>query len=122
MIMAINHIKKLSMKKIYRNTALIIGLFTLLLFNGCKEKIDPIVSELDFTRAFTPVGLSAQISNITTVTLDWAAVKNADHYVIEIYDGDIVTPAKLVHTADVAGDLLTLSYVLPAGDTWFLAR
>ncbi|MCK7541668.1 MAG: hypothetical protein MZV63_67670 [Marinilabiliales bacterium] len=29
-------------------------LFSLLLLNGCKEEIDPIVEELDFDRAFTP--------------------------------------------------------------------
>ncbi len=96
MIMATNHIKKLSMKKIYRNTGLIIGLFAILLLSACKEKIDPIVEELDFDRAFTPVGLSAQISSITTVTLTWDAVKNAENYVLEIYEGIEFLPAKLV--------------------------
>jgi hypothetical protein len=122
MIMATNHIKKLSMKKIYRNTGLILGLFAILLLSACKEKIDPIVEELDFDRAFTPVGLSAQISNITTVTLTWDAVKNAESYVIEIYEGIDFLPAKLLHTANVAGDITTMSYLLPAGDTRFSAR
>ena len=122
MIMDINHIKRLSMKKILINIGLVLGLFSMLFFNACKEKIDPIVEELDFDRAFTPVGLSAQISNITTVTLSWATVKNAAHYVIEIYDGIDFTPAALVYTADVAGDLTTFSYVLPAGDADFSAR
>lgn len=120
--MAINHTKKLSMKKIYRNTGLIIGLLAILLLGACKEKIDPIVDELDFDRAFTPVGLSAQISNITTVTLTWDVVKNAENYVIEIYDGIEILPTKLLHTANVAADITTLSYLLPAGDTWFSAR
>jgi hypothetical protein len=49
-------------------------------------------------------------------------VKNTDHYVVEIYDGIDFAPANLVHTADIAGDLITYEYVLPAGDTQFSAR
>ena len=122
MIMAINNSKLLTMKKILINIGLILGVFTVLSLNGCKEKIDPVVEELSFDRAFTPIGLTAQISNITTVTLNWIAEKNADHYVVEIYQGIEFVPAALVNTADVAGDLTTYTYVLPAGDTQFSAR
>lgn len=110
------------MKKIVINTGLILGLFAALSLNACKEEIDPIVEQLEFARAFTPTGLTAQISNITKVTLDWIAAKDIDHYVVEIYQGTDFAPASLIHTADVAGDILTYSYVLPAGDTQFSAR
>jgi hypothetical protein len=122
MIMAINNIKLLSMKKIFINIGLIPGLFAMLLLNACKENIDPVVNELSFNRAFTPTGLSSQISNITTVTLSWTAVRNADHYVVEICQGTDFTSASLVHTANIAGNLTTYAYVLPAGDTQFSAR
>src|SRR5665647_1379587 len=85
MIMAINNNKLLTMKKIVINTGLILGLFAALSLNACKEEIDPIVEQLEFARAFTPTGLTAQISNITKVTLDWIAAKDIDHYVVEIY-------------------------------------
>jgi hypothetical protein len=111
-----------SMKKIFKNIGLISGLFTMLILNGCKEFIDPVVTELDFDRAFTPIGLTAQISKITTVTLTWAAEKNADHYVVEIYQGTDLIPASLLFTADIAADQTTYTYVLPAGDTQFSAR
>ena len=110
------------MKKIFINIGLVLGLFTMLFLNACKEDIDPVVDELQFSRAFTPVGLSAQISNITTVTLNWNAEKNADHYVMEIYQGTDLVPASLIHTAEIAGSLTTYIYVLPAGDTQFTAR
>jgi hypothetical protein len=110
------------MKKIIVNIELILGLLILFSLNACKEKIDPVVDELSFTRAFTPVELSAQISNITTVTLSWSAVKNADHYVIEFYEGTDFAAGKLVYTADVDGIATTYKYVLPAGDTQFSAR
>lgn len=120
--MAINNIKLSSMKKIFINIGLIPGLFTMLFLNACKDNIAPVVNELNFNRAFTPIGLTAQISNITTVTLNWTAEKNADHYVVEIYQGTAFVPASLVHTDEVAGDLTTYSFVLPAGDTQFSAR
>jgi hypothetical protein len=122
MIMAINNNKLLTMKKIVINTGLILGLFTALFLNACKEEIDPIVEQLEFDRAFTPTGLTAQISNITKVTLDWIAAKDIDHYVVEIYQGIDFAPASLIHSVDVPGDIVTYSYVLPAGDTQFSAR
>ena len=122
MIMAINNSKLLTMKKIIINTGLILGLFTALVLNACKEEIDPIVEELEFDRAFTPTGLTSQISNITTVILLWNAAKDIDHYVVEIYQGIDFAPASLIHTSDVASGTTTYSYVLPAGDTQFSAR
>jgi len=110
------------MKRIFINIGIIPGLFTMLFLTACKEKIDPIVDELNFSRSFTPTGLTAQISKITTVTLNWTAVKNVDHYVVEIYQGTDFIPASSVYTADIAGDLTTYTYVLPAGDTQFTAR
>jgi hypothetical protein len=108
------------MKKIFINIGF--GLFILFYLSACKEKIDPVVDELSFSRAFTPGELSAQISNITTVTLTWSPVKNADHYVVEIYEGIDFTAEKLVYSTDVAATGNTLKYVLPAGDTQFSAR
>ncbi|HUW92448.1 MAG TPA: DUF5123 domain-containing protein [Bacteroidales bacterium] len=111
------------MKKILiRNIAFILGLFSLLLFNTCEEKIDPIIEELNFNRAFAPVGLFAQISNVTTVTLSWSATKNTEHYLLEIYEGTSYAAASLLHTADVEATELSYTYVLPAGDTQFSAR
>ena len=115
------------MKKIFINTVLILGLFVLSSLNACKEKIDPVVDELSFGRAFTPVEFSAQISNITTVTLSWSPVKNADHYVVEIYEGTDFVAGSLIYTVDLPAplslvDKISLIYVLPAGDTQFSAR
>lgn len=120
--MAIKTFKMSSMKKIYKNIGLILGLFTMLSLSGCKEFIDPVVTELDFDRAFTPIGLTAQISKVTTVTLNWIAEKNADHYVVEIYQGTDLSPASLLKTIEIAGDVTTYTYVLPAGDAQFTAR
>lgn len=110
------------MKKIITNTGLILGILVMLTFNSCKKTIDPVVSELSFSRAFTPGEFTAQISNITTVTLGWAHVKNADHYVVEIYEGIDFAPEKLIKTANIDTAATSFVYVLPAGDTQFSAR
>ena len=110
------------MKRIIKNTGLILGILILLSLNSCTKTIDPVVSELTFTRAFTPVDLSAQISNITTVTLNWVTVKNVDHYVVEIYQGTDFTTENLVATSNIDGTATSFVYALPAGDTQFSAR
>ncbi len=124
MIMAIKPLKLLSMKKIIIYTGLLTGLMAMLLFTSCKEEIDPVVEELEFSRAFSPVGLEAAISNTTTVTLTWSSVKNAEKYLVEIYDGE-TGPVTLIHSAEVSASdesQVTFTYVLPAGDTQFWAR
>jgi len=110
------------MKKIIKNTGLILGLLVLFSLNSCTEKIDPVVTELSFTRAFTPGIFMAQISNITTVALAWSEVKNVDHYVIEIYQGTDFATSNLITTAVADSSTTTYVYVLPAGDTQFSAR
>jgi len=62
--------KFIIMKKILRNIAILLGVCSLLVFSACEDKIPPVIEELDFSRAFTPVELTAQISNVTTVTLN----------------------------------------------------
>lgn len=109
-----------TMKKIFVNTILLIGLSVLFALNACKDDISPVIDELTYNRAFTPVGLKAQISNITTVTLSWTAVKNVDHYTVEIYTGTDFTEANMIYTMDAYGT--TINYSLPSGDTQFSAR
>src|SRR5664279_1678341 len=110
------------MKRIITNTGLILALLVLFSLNSCKKTIDPVVSDLSFSRAFTPVDFGAQISNITTVTLSWVAVKNVDHYVVEIYQGTEFTTENLVATSSVDAASTSFAYLLPAGDTQFTAR
>jgi hypothetical protein len=114
--------KSIVMKKILRNIAILLGVCSLLLVSACEDKIPPVIEELDFSRAFTPVGLTAQISNVTTVTINWTEQKNTDHYVLEIYEGTAFAAASLLVTVDIDASETTYSYVLPAGDTQFAAR
>lgn len=109
------------MKKILVNTVLIIGLSTLFGLNACKDDIPPVIDEPTYSRAFSPIGLTAGISSVTTLTLTWTAAKNIDHYSIEIFIGtDSTDTANKIYTTDVT--TTTLVYILPSGDTQFMAR
>ena len=118
MIMATKKMK--NMRKILANTLLITGLLALLIINACKDNIDPIIEELNFDRAFTPRGLNAHISSITTLTLNWVETDNTDHYVVEIYLGTEFTEGNFISTTNVTST--SLVYSLPSGDTQFSAR
>ncbi len=121
MIMDINNIKLLSMKKTFKYIGLFVGLFTLLFMNACKEDIDPIVDELTFSRAFSPLKFSASITNQTTVTFTWVTLKDADHYVLEIYEGTDIATGTLLETTEIDGNLTTYSCIL-TGDTDYFGR
>lgn len=115
------------MKKIFINIGLFIGFSSMFLLNSCKEDIAPVVDQLSFSRAFTPVGLSSVISNVTTVTLSWSPVKNTDHYILETYKGTDFIESALIQTDTVPApigtvNVIKLQFVLPAGDTQFSTR
>jgi hypothetical protein len=117
----LKYFKDKNMKKILIKIGLT-GLILLPLMNACKDKIPLVVEQLRFSRTFTPVDLSAQISNITTVTLNWTPVKNAASYVMEIYQGTDFAQSNLIYTTNLDTISNTFVYVLPAGDTQFSAR
>lgn len=108
-----------TMKNILKYSTLITGLIILLILNSCKD-VDPVIDELSYDRAFTPIGLEAEISNVTTVTLTWDAVKDVDHYVVKIYLGTDFNEANLMDSTDVTET--SRVYLLPAGDTQFAAK
>ena len=61
-----------TMKNTLRNILLIAGL-SLFVFTACKDDIDPIVEELQYDRAFTPLEVTARIRNMTTAELSWGS-------------------------------------------------
>lgn len=109
----------ITMKNILKYSTLITSLIVLLVLNSCKD-VDPVIDELSYDRTFTPIGLEAEISNVTTVTLKWDAVKDVDHYVVKIYLGTDFNEANLMDSTDVTDP--TRVYLLPAGDTQFSAK
>ncbi|MGE0079284.1 MAG: DUF5123 domain-containing protein [Bacteroidales bacterium] len=99
--------------------SIILGFSALIGFNACED-VDPIIEDLSYDRAFTPVGFKASIANITELTLKWSEGTNVDHYVVEIYIGTDFSSANLISTTNSTSTSVT--YTLPAGDTEYSAR
>ena len=106
------------MKNKYKNIGFIIGLISLV-FVSCKDKIDPIVEQLDYARVFMPINLTAKIKNKTTVELAWTLGKDASSYVIEFSEDSLKFTA-IVKTVTVAPDKIPYSIVLD-GQTQYSA-
>ena len=107
------------MKNNLKNIAFIVGLITLVLVS-CKDKIDPIVEQLDYARVFKPINLTAKIKNKTTVELAWTVGKDASSYVVE-FSEDSLKFASIIKTVTVAPDKIPVSIVLD-GQTQYSAR
>lgn len=105
------------MKNTLRYTLLIAGLS--LALTSCKDDIDPVVEELQYDRAFTPLEVTARIRNMTTVELSWDSHGDPDEFVVEISESaDFSSPA-VVETVKLED--LPFQAAL-AGETLYYAR
>lgn len=93
--------------------ALVLGLTTT--FSGCSDNILAELTSLETSRLFSVTGLDARVVNQTQVRLNFKAVKNADSYVAEFFEGanpDFSgTPVLIV--ADITAE--QLPYVVVSG-------
>lgn len=106
------------MKNTLRNILLIAGL-SLFVLTSCKDDIDPIVEELQYDRAFTPLEVTARIRNMTTAELSWGSHGEPNAFVVEISESaDFSSP---VVTETVDPDDLPYQVAL-AGETIYYAR
>ncbi len=85
---------------------LIVVLGGLLIFgvNGCKDDIDPLITEINTVRPFAPVGLEARIRNQVDLELSWTANPDIDEYIIEIFQDSLQFAGDPV-ISDVVNDI-----------------
>lgn len=87
---------------------------------GCDDNIDPLVTELDVNRVFSPLELTARIRTLTTIELDWKTRDDADHYVVE-FSEDSLEFNTIIRTVTVLPDELPLQETFD-GETRYSAR
>lgn len=107
------------MRNTIRNIGCIIGIFSLILV-GCKDNIDPIVEQLNFSRVFTPLNLKVNIRNQTTAEFAWDTKTDAASYVVEI-SKDSLAFTNIVKTVNLLPTQLPYSILLD-GQTLYSAR
>lgn len=62
------------------------GLSFLMILPSCSDQDDEITN-INYDRLFSPTELKLQIANRTSIVVMWNAVKDADSYVIEVFNG-----------------------------------
>ncbi|WP_281226223.1 DUF4957 domain-containing protein [Flavobacterium aquiphilum] len=89
-----------------KKTNIIKGLLAILLmalaFTSCEDYNVPLLEDIGASRVFSPIGLTAKVTNQTTVTLSWTPVANTDHYVVDFSadDPNFTTIYKTINVTD----------------------
>ena len=103
-----------------KNIISIVAVITLCLtYVGCGD-IDPLVEDLELSRALTPSQLVARIRNLTTIELDWETRAGVSHYVVE-FSEDNLEFNTIIHTEQVTASQLPYQHIF-AGETQYSAR
>ncbi len=90
---------------------LLAATITSLLPTACEDKIDPLLTELEVNRAFSPTGLTARIRNHRN---------DAQHYVVE-FSQDSLEFTNIILTRTVMPDEIPIQETF-GGDTRYSAR
>jgi len=78
--------KTIVMKSIVTKVICIIGCGVLLGLSACKKNIADEITDLNFSRLFSPTDVEAIVVNKTGVRLNWKKVSKAESYTIELFD------------------------------------
>ncbi len=109
----------LSAMKKYLGIILLTGLVALN-FVACDDNIDPLITDLELSRALTPTRLEARIRNLTTIELTWNLRDDVDHYVVE-FSEDSLQFNTIIFTDEVTAEELPYQRTFD-GDTRYSAR
>ncbi len=96
-----------------------IAIFSISCFS-CEDLGDPIIEEVQLSRAFSPTELTAKIRSLTTIELNWNVRSDASSYVVE-FSEDSLEFTNIIRTVTVAPNQLPLQQVFD-GQTRYSAR
>ena len=100
---------------------LIATLVLIVAISGCESYNEGIIEDLNVSREFSPIGLTAKVRNQTTVELNWTVKEeDAAHYVIE-FSADDTEFKKIYKTVEVTVDQLPIQVALE-GETVYSIR
>lgn len=77
------------MNTLYKKSGLIIVLLMAVFMHACED-VDPIIENIDFERAFTPLNIDVKVRNQINAEISWTIAQSIDHYVVEIYNDSLL--------------------------------
>lgn len=99
----------------------LLALIVLMFFaSSCDSYNVDLIENLVVSREFSPIGLTATVSNQTTVQLNWTVRENVDHYIVE-FSADDPDFKTIFRTVEVAAGELPLKVTLE-GETVYSIR
>lgn len=112
------------MNKLYKTIPSILVLLAMIFIAGCKDDIPEELTKLEVSRLFSPTDLDARVVNQTSLRLTWTAVRNAQSYVIEVFENGNMdfTGTPVRSQADVTIDQLPVVMTGFAGETAYSVR
>lgn len=103
------------MKNRYKGLGLFAIMLVSLLFHACED-VEPIIEEIQYKRAFTPLELTVQVRNQMTAEVNWKAIASAE-YTLEISNDNLLFE-NIVHTETVMGTELPVSVLLESEEQY----
>lgn len=109
------------MKAKYIFKGLVAALLLVLITGSCDSYNEGVIEDLNVSREFSPIGLTARVRNQTTVELNWTIKEeDAAHYVIE-FSADDAEFKTIFKTVEVTADQLPVQVALE-GETVYSIR
>ena len=104
------------MKNRYKGLGIVMALFVTMLFHACED-VEPIIEEIQYKRAFTPLELTVLIRNQMTAEVKWNVTTGIKEYQLEISD-DSLEFANIVHTETVLPTEVPVSILLESEEQY----
>lgn len=82
-----------------------IALIVLALVNHACQEVDPIIEELEFPRAFSPLELDVKVRNQVNAEIDWTVAQSVDHYMVEIHNDSLAFGSLVITQEVMPGDV-----------------
>jgi hypothetical protein len=105
----------IKMKNRYKGLGLMAALLVTVLFHSCDD-VEPIIEEIQYERAFTPLELTVQVRNQMTAEVNWKTTTDTE-YTLEI-SNDNLEFGTIVHTETVMDSELPYSILLESEEQY----
>jgi len=104
------------MKNIYKTYGFVFALILAFFVSACED-VEPLIEEIVYERAFTPLELDVKVRNQITAEVKWKTTEGIKQYDLEI-SNDSLEFGSIVHTQTVLANELPVSILLESEEQY----